>query len=443
MSEADQWRADVTAHGVQVKKVLNLDDYSVPSLVFTIRGPSDGAATVRVRDPIPDDVGAGDVGFHPKHGGEFWTFDGDAVTFSRRFEPGETYTTVYGLVDVEPDSDGQLRTEPSVELLDGDGGSSLGGTPPSGDVTDGDGLLGRLARELEAEEYDTADRERIREALLDDPGRASDGRAGGGAESREAGDPVAADADSVAPDVVELTSDLESMRDRVEALERDAERRPPGEVESLRERLDALESDTDEDDPSPVGVESMRAYVDDLAADVRGDFEDEIGGIRQRVDAIEEALDAPEGQPDDLAPLEERVSALEADVDGLPALREEVATMGDRVDDLADERESAAADEVEAIRDSVDELHAAHEALEEDVQDARAGVRRNGRDIDDVGGEVAELVATIESLPAASEPDAERLAALEDEVERMAGDLDSLGTFSERLSETLLDLDTQ
>ena len=167
MSEADQLQAEVIADGVEVRKTLNVEDFSVPSLVFTILGPPDEAALIRVRDPIPDDVGAGNIGFHPKHGGQFWTFDGNAVTFSRRFEPGEEYTTVYGIVGVEPSTAEWLSAEPSVDrsrIADGwqPNGETSAGDDVLGEEGQADGLLERLANELAAGESSEVAREQVR-----------------------------------------------------------------------------------------------------------------------------------------------------------------------------------------------------------------------------------------------------------------------------------------
>lgn len=342
MSDADHRNVAMVQQGVSLEKTLNTDDFAVPTIVFSIRAPPDGRTTVRVRDPIPESVEGGDVGFHPNHGGEFWTYEGDHVAFSREFEPGEEYTTVYGIVGADSDHHEWLSAEPTVDLLDGVEASGEDAGSTDDQSTDGDGsadakpnVLVQLAMALE--EGDDDDLRRVRSALFD----------------------------GEAPPVA-----------RIDELRR--------EVDGLAERTRRVEARSEADD-----------RLDDLAAEV--------------------------------ASLGERLADLE-DRSGPP-----LVDAGDDVD-------------LDAVRSSVAEVREEVAEVASTVSQAKTGMERNARDIDDIGGELAELTSTVETVlvdPDSPAADDDSLADVVDSIEEIREDLESALAFQERLESTLLPYQTR
>ena len=370
MSKADQRQIDVVTNGIRVKKTLNFEEFSVPSVVISLKAPDDESAEVKLTDQIPEEVNPNDIGFHPKHGGEFWMFERGRVVFSRTFEPGEEYITVYGVVGMESSMDEWLSSTPSIERLDTDDGSS---SLPGSDVgfsfgdssSKGDerSLIARLTDELDAGVGSADDRARIREELL-------------GIESG-------------------ATTAIEDLREEVREL--------AGTVESLT-------------------VEAKSQHEGDNVA-----VREELAAIRNRVEEIE---------------LEPPISST------LNSLNTEVETLGDRIQKLEAEVDtsqgaSTDAEEFATLCRRVDGLHESMEYLEADVEDTVAGMQRNARDIDDIGAEVTELVTTVDALPVARLGETDGVTEPAVEVGEMRAELDELGSFHRRLSETLLELETE
>lgn len=344
MSDADQRTEGSVEEGVTVEKELRADEFAVPSVVLSIRGPTGRAAVVRVLDPIPDGVDADEVGFHPKHGGEFWTFEGDHVAFERRFDPGEEYRTVYGFA-VEPPGDGWSVGDPEVEVVGVDETESAGTTsrtaleapdqdgsvPPDGDETN---VLVRLAEELER--GDPGDVRRVREALIDgagtDPGRIDELRA----------------------DVDELTESIDAIgglrdgRDDDDRLARVSEN-----LDALGERVSALE-----DRGQPGGDGSSAAVgLDELEA-----IRDELGELSATVDEVVAGKDRNARDIDDIgAKLRELTRTAES------------AAAGSTADGRGDERISELEQSAEAMRDDLDAVLDFKERLQSTLREYESG----------------------------------------------------------------------
>lgn len=314
----------VERQGVELRKSVDAEDFGVPSLVFTVHAPAEEGATIRIRDPVPEAVDGGDIGFHPNHGGEFWTYEGDAVVFTRRFEPGESYTTVYGVAGADPATDDWLLAEPSVEVTESDGA----------------------------------------------PGPEADEEAAGEATAA----PTVADIAGAEPDG---QADVPAEDDRVDRLRRD--------VDALTETVESLEARQGGGDADAMDADSMAADVE---------------SIRDRLVDLEATVDSSRV----------RASSVSAEVEELH-------------------------EAVESIREETDELAA-------DLRETADGVGRNSRDIDDIGAEVAELATTVDTLAGEMRADdGDRIAALEEDVEAMRDDLESVLAFQERLAASLEDVD--
>ncbi|MFB6270500.1 MAG: hypothetical protein ABEH83_11180, partial [Halobacterium sp.] len=107
----------VETGGVTVSKFFNAEDFPVPAVAFEVDSSRDDAVTLRIVDEIPDEFGIDQIGFHPEYGSEHWTASGDGVVrFEREIEPGESFTTVYGVRMEEGQDETPFLSAPTVEI---------------------------------------------------------------------------------------------------------------------------------------------------------------------------------------------------------------------------------------------------------------------------------------------------------------------------------------
>lgn len=255
MSEPDE---DVTVeeNGVSVRKSLNDDQFETLAVVFDVRSERDEASTVTLVDTVPDDVPVDDIGFHPEYGVEHWHADGGEVVFSRTFEPGEQYTTVYGIRDFDGERDG-LLVEPTVET----GVPAVGVDEPTG---------GGMVRDVEAIDalVSEEDSQVVREVISGErdtlPGLEEGTAAGAGAGPSSSDEPAEAEAapgpaDGDAPDEAGTAAGPTDGDDVA-----DVDLPEPGEVETD-------EAETDDGEPAGLGDAVTDLTDDVIEADADGD----------------------------------------------------------------------------------------------------------------------------------------------------------------------------
>jgi hypothetical protein len=322
--------------GITVEKSFEPDDFPVPAIAFAISSDREESVTVRLVDTVPDDIAPENVGFHPKHGAEFWDVDGDAIVFEREFSAGEEYTTVYGLRGSDADVPAKFLSEPSIESvdpsLDGDeaedpaavdaavaaveddsnavpaierieNGSETGAEDPDGEIVPSDtdhgrasdsevaaatraggtDVLSTLAAEIEAADPDDPAVAELRDALGVDLTRAT-------VEARiEHLQSAVADLEAYT-DALEAFLDengdaqglLEDLRDEYEGTTTRLD-----EVESLAE--DAHESAESIDDRLDSEIDELRAEVERMESDIEA-FSDELSAVVEMRDRLTRAL---------------------------------------------------------------------------------------------------------------------------------------------------------
>ena len=343
MSDVDPSGTVTTAtDGVTVEKSFEPDDFPVPAIAFDLRSTRDTAASVRLVDTVPDDVGPENIGFHPKYGAEFWDVDGDRIVFEREIAPEESYTTVYGLRGGDVDVAATFLSEPRLEAASPDVGSIDGASAPS------------IGIEPTGDRVGSADSAEIDRSAPDSDGSPdSDAFSGLGLESVEhndvdprrdaSTDPTPA-ADSVseggpAPDAPDRTAGadgglLKTLADELEAASPDdpdvvALRRALG-VEastSVETRIGHLQST----------VADLEAYTDALEGflDENGDAQSVVADLRERHDEtvgrVDEVETTAEGAADALEAVRADVEALETEVESLSSELEAVLEMRDRL----------------------------------------------------------------------------------------------------------------
>jgi len=118
MSESARDELTVSDREFSVRKSLNTDQFQTLAVVFDVRSSRNDSTRIQLSDTIPDRISMDDVGFHPEYGGDHWTIDGNRVVFERSFEPGEEYTTIYGIRDLDADEADGLMSDPAIDILE-------------------------------------------------------------------------------------------------------------------------------------------------------------------------------------------------------------------------------------------------------------------------------------------------------------------------------------
>ncbi len=118
MSDTAWGERTVSAEGVTVQKSITTEQFKTPAVAFAIQSDRDTEVRLRITDGIPGTIPTNDIGFHPDYGGEHWSIHGDVVLFERTLSPGEDYTTVYGVRDVDEDTlAALLERDPILDFI--------------------------------------------------------------------------------------------------------------------------------------------------------------------------------------------------------------------------------------------------------------------------------------------------------------------------------------
>ena len=480
MSDHESDEPLTTTHDeVTVEKRFEPDDFPVPAIAFTITSERDEAVTVQLSDTVPDDTPTEDIGFHPDYGAEQWDVEGDAIVFTREFEPHEEFVTVYGLRGKDASDPDRFLTEPelsSVDAIEGDSGDDVGSGPGDGPTAESgaaeeagadvdestatesdagadvdgpaatesdagaadDDPEGSEAPEATADEGDPSldiDLPGPDDAVADDPaetdleddaGAASDSGASGSAPTATGDEPLAATlADEISEGRVD-DADLAELRD---ALGVTADDSTNARIEHLQTTVadleaytDAIEEFLDEEGDAQAVLRDVRNNYqstvdrfDDLAAD--------IGDVRADLAADVEDLRG------DLAMVEDDLSADVEDLrDDLTAAEDDLAAdTEDLRADLAASEDDLGAD----VEDLRDDLAATEDDLGADVEDLRddlaAAEDDLAADIGDLRDDLADVEAEV------TEVTEERIEALEGDVEAVEAELAEVAELRDRL----------
>ena len=359
MSDVDPSETVTTASdGVTVEKSFEPDDFPVPAIAFDLHSTRDTAASVRLVDTVPDDVGPGDIGFHPKYGAEFWDVDGDRIVFEREIAPEESYTTVYGLRGGDAAAAATFLSEPRLETVPPGLESAEDASAPSGpgveptdepQPRDGSGETGGSVPEPDDPDPDPDS------GSADGPGAVGRDEIGGERDG-SAGSPGPLETGGRDPD-----------RSRGTAA-------PTADADADGGLLGALASELEDADPKNPDVATIRSA---LGVESSASVETRIEHLQSTVADLEAYTDALEGF------IDEHGDASEVLVD----LRERHDETVDRVDEVETATEDATA-EIEATEDH---LEAELEAVRGDVRAVRA-------DVEALEAEVATLSSDLEAV---------------------------------------------
>jgi prefoldin subunit 5 len=483
MVDMDEDRHAVSADGITVEKHVDTDRFKTPAVVLEITSAADRSATVTVTEPIPDAFAIEDIGFHPEFGGSNWSISGRNIVFERSIDPGEEYTTVYGVRDIGEDELAtfvETGTSVTTDLDDGsepasDAGAADAETGEDGAVkagddqaaeTDDDGSIG-----ADDDAAPEVGEEPIEELLEEDDGEAvREAIAGEGELLGDAGDDAAPEADDEPDTDAAESGDGEPPAEPATGADADGEDEAPeaegeaagyhtlpgsvaealaaeirdGTITEGNERVlrGAFADDQEASGSVDARIEHLQTQVADLAAytDELERFLDEHGGgdsalaaveeglseVTETVETLEEDLDAVAESTDEL---ESNLTSLES---GLEEAREEIGALDERfeeVDAFEERLEDAETgiDDLLYLEEDLMELQARTESLP-DLEDDVSELQDRTEDLDDLEESVADLreerVADLDG----------RLDGLADAVDTLEAEMEEMKAFRDRLS---------
>lgn len=408
MSNVEEASILVERNGVTVRKTFEDEDFPVPAIAFDISAEGPGAVDVTITDVVPPDVPAENIGFHPEYGAEFWSIDGDDIVFERRFEPGEEYTTVYGIRPDEVDDleshleEPDLETSPAGSLGGSTTGSSIGGV--DGEITVDpldldEGTGDQVASSGDAttggtERGEAGDIDAVSDVPHDEPGEAgtattdSDRIIGALAAEIQAGDVAEEDLRTLRGALFDADPDeAQGSQDaRIAHLQ--------SAVSDLRAYTDALEAFLDENGGADAVIDDLRGTVSDLEEEVAllGSRTEETATVADELESDVEDLTA------DLSALDVRVGTLETDVNEVEETAGDALNTATTVDE-----------DVQELSEALDDLHT---------------------DVEDLTDEIATVREEVDTSGDADE----RLADMEEDVDSIRGELEELSEMRDRMA---------
>ncbi|MCG1002828.1 MULTISPECIES: hypothetical protein [Halobacterium] len=399
----------VETDGVTVSKFFNAEDFPVPAVAFDVDSSRDDAVTLRIVDEIPDEFGIDQIGFHPEYGSEHWTASGDGVVrFEREIEPGESFTTVYGVRMEEGQDETPFLSAPTVEL---DGEDIDDVVPP--ESTD-------VVRELAGGDRDTVP------GLEDDAEEAGlEADIEGSIESLEEEDAEILEGDV---DLGDEPSDDEELDTEDEAFE--AEPEPSTEPES--EGFGGEQPEPDADDEEPLAEPEAEGFGEEEAdTEEPAELEPEPAPSSVGFDAgdlvatLAEAIRNDEVSDDDLETLQDAFGGVpnstQVEIEHLQSRVSELEAYTDALEEFLDE-EGTAQQLVSDVEDEVASLSAALDDLDDELGEVEASVEDAAGDREQLRERVADVEAEVDAVD-----------DLHEDVERLRGDVDAI---DERLEDT-------
>lgn len=487
MSESARDELTVSDREFTVRKSLNSEQFQTLAVVFDIRSARNESTRIQLSDVIPDEIPMDDIGFHPEYGGDHWTIDGQRVVFERSFDPGEEYTTIYGVRDLTADEADGLMTDPSIDIIE-DPDDAIGDIGGIDDIVDEESS--EAVRDVIAGDRDTL------------PGleETADAEAPGDAMAADEEGAMTIEADDIEPPEEPLDADSPFADEPAlgEPTEDDGE--PPvaegaetGAEEPDEEPLEAAEEADSilpgEDEPllgEPDEEEPDELEAEDAISDEEGSLldqdepllgepdepdepgEGDVEAAADEIDVAEGDEPSPGTEAAESEPMEEqeltvpvtggvaRVLAKElregnvSDQDR-KLLSQELGSVGGSTETRIDHLQSrvsdleAYTDALEAFlnekgrgREILDDLRDGMDALEEDVSRIESRLAANAESIEDVRDELREVEGEVGELGGDLDRIDEQVARVDDVVQDLDDDIDHLGGVMDR-TDTLED----
>ncbi|WP_267163366.1 hypothetical protein [Halovenus salina] len=378
MSNSQGYEEIVTSSdGVNVVKRFEEDEFPVPAIAFDFTSDREEDVHISLSDTVPEDIEVEDLGFHPEYGSEYWVIDDDSIVFERDLEPGETYTTVYGIRATGSDNVEKFLTEPTLESVDPplpDDESAEDIVPESDndvlkDAIAGDGEIPGLEDE-EAEDEDDEDVEKLD---LKDPNDATDD-----GETGDAGDVSAVEGSVVATMAAEIreqnvsAEDLRLLQQAFKAVDEDGATTAKVEqiqedVADLRAYTSALEEFLDENGTAQQLLEEFEGRVDSVGSQLSSLQ----SAVETNAEGIESVTETVDGFDEDIRSLDDEVVSVREDME---SLTDEIETVSADVDETT-EKMGDVDEELSAFETSLEEVQSDIESLESAVDDGEVTER--------------------------------------------------------------------
>lgn len=479
MSEADRDEVTVSDEQVTVRKSLDTEQFETLAVVFDVHSDRSEPTRIQVADTIPEDIPLDDVGFHPNYGAEHWAIEDRTVVFEREFNPGEEFTTIYGVRDVDDPGESFLD-QPTIELLNGQDIESTG-VPEANIDALGDIVSeehSQIVRDVISGEADTMPGLEATEAPATEP-----------AEASADAEPVAADTDPLPDDEVGEEPAGEPAEPPIEAADDEPEDEPDVEAEPAvsdaeAEPMDA-DADTEADQPAeapPAADDAAEPPEPDVAADPAEPDEDEIdveAAVQEEFAEGEASSDEPVDEdadeitvpvtggvarvlakelrqgsiaPEDRRLLREELSTGEGSTEArIRHLQNEVSDLAaytDALEAFLDEEGAAEEliedfqDDLDALSDQVDaELATFRDDISEDLESLRTDLTGLREDVAAFDDRLEETTSDVDDLKETVSAIRDDLDDLHEETDQLDTITDRLGSLDDRVSEVRTDLD--
>jgi len=373
-------RVTVESEGIAIEKTFAADEFDTPAIVLTIDNGRSSPVSLRVIDPLPEELDQSDIGFHPEYAAEGWTRrdDGD-LQLDRDLEAGESIKSVYGIRLSEVQDPASLLREPEidevVEIAEAEGASSADDTASADDIEEA--IPDAESEDAATGTTDEATDPESNEGARDTGG--ADARAGSGATGPDR-ERTRAKAGETVGSLATPTADGETLAEALAAeLERGSvdddtlrtlnEHLSPRLAESSQLRLDDVQARLADLEAYTEALESILDTVgteEDISRTI-GAVQDDLEKVAAQADALRDELD------DTMADLEETDADVEELGDDLEReiedVQSEIESLSDDVDDRLDDLETDLEASLEDVESAMDEVHA---DLSADLEDLRA-----------------------------------------------------------------------
>ncbi|SDJ44137.1 Sec34-like family protein [Halovenus aranensis] len=359
----------LSSDGVNVVKRFEENEFPVPAIAFEFTSNRDEDVNIALSDTVPEDIEVEDLGFHPEYGSEYWVIDDDSIVFERDLEPGETYTTVYGIRATGSDNVEKFLTEPTLESVDPplpDDASENVVPESDGDVIkeaiSGDGEIPGLEEEDEEDEDEDED---VAKLDLKDP---NDSATDNGADDTATapaveGGVVAAMAAEIRQQNVS-TEDLKLLRQAFAAVEEEGA--TAAKVEQIQDDVADLRAYTG----------ALEEFLDEngTAQQILDEFEGQLESFESRLSSVQSSTD---DNAEQVAAVAETVTGFEDDIaaldDDVVAVREEMDSLADEVETVSTDVDEAT-DKMDSVDEELSEFDATLESIQSDIEELEAAV---------------------------------------------------------------------
>lgn len=115
MSDGIETIRNADVGDVAVRKTIETGDDDTATVTLEVSAHREEPLVVQLTEPVLADVPTDDVDLHEEYGAEHWRLD-DGAVFERRFDGGESCTTVYRVRNVDEERLRHIDADPEIEV---------------------------------------------------------------------------------------------------------------------------------------------------------------------------------------------------------------------------------------------------------------------------------------------------------------------------------------